>query len=334
MNKVKVNIIGLGGIAQITHLPLLSKMEETEITGVCDIDKSKAKLVAQKYNLKNYYTDLDNLLAETDADCIIISSPTYMHEEHAVKSLEKGLNVLVEKPLGRNVMEAQRIVDTAKKNKRKLMVGMNNLFRPDIMMLQSFTSANSLGDIFYIKSGFIKKRSSTGSWILDKNKSGGGVVMDLGIVILELAVWLMKYPKVKSVSASNFFHSTNAVEDSSFVMIRTDKNHCISLEASWSLPRENDLFYCNVFGTEGSASINPLRIYKRMHGNLVNVTPVKMETPANIYKRSYEYELKHFISAIMNNTELISGGEEALERMKIVESIYKSAKIGKEVEMK
>lgn len=334
MEKTRVLISGLGGIAQIAHLPILSKMENVEITGVCDIDKPKAKSIAQKYNVKNYFLKIDDMLANCEADCLMVTSPTNLHKEQAIKGFEKGLNVLVEKPLAKNYNEASAINDAAKAAKKILMVGMNNRFRPDIMMQESFISAKELGEIFYIKTGFLKKRSTVETWSVKKDEAGGGVFMDLGIVMLDIALWLLKFPKVKSVSAVNYYHTFKDVEDSAFVMLRLENDATVSIEASWTLHREDDLFYCNVYGKEGSSQINPLKIYKRMHGTLVNVTPLKMEKPANIFKRAYEYEINHFINSVRTGSPNLSNGEEAIDRMKIVEAVYKSAKLGKEVTLK
>jgi predicted dehydrogenase len=334
MEKTRVLISGLGGIAQIAHLPILSKMDNVEIAGVCDIEKPKAKSIAQKYSVKNHFLKLDDMLSNCEADCLIVTSPTNLHKEQAIKGFESGLSVLVEKPLARNYSEAVAINDAAKAAKKILMVGMNNRFRPDIMMQESFISAKELGEIFYIKTGFLKKRSTVENWSLNKNESGGGVFMDLGIVMLDIALWLLKFPKLKSVSAVNYYHSFKDVEDSTFVLLRFENGSTVSVEASWTLLREDDLFYCNVYGKEGSAQINPLKIYKKMHGTLVNVTPLKMERPANIFKRSYEYEINHFINSVRNNKPNLSSGTEALERMKIVDAVYKSAKLGKEVILK
>jgi predicted dehydrogenase len=334
MEKTKVAIVGLGGISQIAHLPLLSKMEEVEITGVCDAEKSKAKNIAQKYNIKNFFSDYDAMLNEVQADCLIVASPTNYHKEHSIKAFERGLHVLVEKPFARTHEEGLEILEIAKKSKKKFMVGMNNRFRPDFMMQESFISAGELGEIFYIKAGFLRKRSTVESWALNKEESGGGVFMDLGIVLLDISLWLMKFPKVVSVSAVNYNHAFKTVEDSTFVMLRFANNATVSIEASWTLLREDDLFYCNVYGKEGSSSINPLKIYKRMHGNLVNVTPLKLEKPTNTFKRSFEYELRNFINAIRNDTEPISNGEEALFRMQVVDAVYKSAKLGREITFK
>lgn len=331
MDKLKVSIAGLGGIAQIAHLPIISKMNDVEIAGVCDIEKGKAKAVAKNFNVKHYYTDFEQMIKEVEADCIIVAAPTNLHKEIAVSGLESGLNVLVEKPLASNIPDGEKIVSSAKKNKKKLMVGMNSRFRPDFMMQESFVSSKELGNIFYIKSGFIRKRSTIEEWALDKEQSGGGVIMDLGIVVLDMTMWLMKFPKIKSVSAVNYYHKFKRVEDTSIAFLKFANDVTVNLESSWTLHREHDIFYSNVFGTEGSSSINPLRIYKRMHGTLVNVTPLKLEKPVNIFKRSYEYELQHFFNSIRTGTDVISGGNEALTVMKITDSIYKSAASGKEI---
>jgi predicted dehydrogenase len=331
MEKTRVAITGLGGIAQITHLPVLSKMDDVEIVAVCDVDRAKAKNVAVRYGIKNYFSQIDDLLANADAECLVVATPTNFHKKIAIEAVENGLHVLVEKPLARTLAEAQEMADAAKRQKRIVMVGMNNRFRPDIMMQESFISAKELGDIFYIKTGFLKKRSTVENWSVKKEESGGGVFMDLGIVLLDIVLWLLKFPKVKSVSAANYYHSFKSVEDSSFVLLRFENNITVTIETSWTLLRENDIFYCNVFGTQGSSSINPLRIYKMIRGTLVNITPLKIEKPANIFKRSYEYELRHFINAVKNSTEPVSNVREALDRMRIVDAVYKSAKRGKEV---
>jgi len=334
MEKTRILISGLGGIAQIAHLPILSKMDNVEIAGVCDIDRSKTKTIAEKYNVKNAYTSLDEMLDSVPADCLVVTSPTSLHQEQAIQGLKKGLNVLVEKPLARNYEEASSIVDAAKKAKKLLMVGMNNRFRPEVMMQESFVSAGEIGEVFYIKAGYLKKRSTAEKWSVNKAEAGGGVFMDLGIVILDISLWMMKFPKIKSVTAVNFNHSFKDVEDSSFVLLRFENGSIVSIETSWTLHRATDMFYCNVYGREGSTSINPLRIYKNMHDTLVNVTPVKIEKPANLFKRTYEYELNNFVNSVLTGKRSLSDGSESLDRMKIIDAIYESARAGKEISFK
>ncbi len=332
MSKIKLGIAGLGGIAQIIHLPILSKMDGVEIVAVCDSDYSKCKSIASKYNIKKCYKDIEKLLEEnTEISAVIIATQTNVHKDIAIKCLEAEKDVLVEKPIARNYKEAKGIVDAAKKSKRKIMVAMNNRFRNDMMMQRTFTKAKEIGEIFYIKAGWLKSQSSNQKWILEKDKSGGGVFLDNGIVMLDLGLWILGFPEVKSVTATNYYHNTKSVEDSSIAMIKFKNNTTLTIEVSWSLLRDGELFYCNVYGKEGSSSINPFKIFKRMDGSLYNITPKKIIAPSNVFKKSYEYELKHFVGAVAGHHNVISTGEDALKVIEIVDAVYKSAKEGKEI---
>jgi predicted dehydrogenase len=296
MEKIKVGIVGLGGIAQIVHIPLLFKMSDVEIKAVCDIDPSKARYIAKKYNIKKYYTELDKFLDENqDITAVIISTQTFTHKDLAIKCLEAGKNIMIEKPISRTFKEAQRIVEVARKKRKKVMVGMNNRFRNDMMLQRTFTKAKEIGEIFYVKAGWLKPQSSDQNWMLEKDKSGGGVFLDNGIVMLDLGLWILNFPEIKSVSAVNYYHNTKSVEDSSVAIVKFKNEAVLTIEVSWSILTQGELFYCNAFGKEGSALINPLRIFKNMDGKLFDITPKKIAVQANNYKKSFEYELKHFI---------------------------------------
>ncbi len=335
MDKTKIGIVGLGGVAQIIHLPILSKMDDVEIVAVCDSDMSKARNIAKKYSIDKYYKDVDKFLEENpQMSAVIIATQTNVHKDVSIKCLQADKDILVEKPIARNYKEAKDIVEFAKRNKSKIMVAMNNRFRNDMMMQRTFIKGKEIGEIFYVKAGWIKPQSSNQKWILEKDKSGGGVFLDNGIVMLDIGMWILGFPGVKSVSAINYYHNTKSVEDSGIALIRFKNNTTLTIEVSWSLLRDGELFYCNVYGKEGSTSINPFKIYKSMEGNLYDITPKKIVAASNIFKKSYEYELKHFLGAVKGKHNIISSGEDALKVMEIVDAIYKSAKAGKEVIIK
>jgi predicted dehydrogenase len=335
MEKARIGIVGLGSIAQTIHLPILSKFPDVEIVAVCDLDRAKAQIVADKFNVRRYYNNFEKMLAiEQDLDGIDICTPTRLHKDLAIAALGEKNNVLIEKPLARTSIEAEEITATAKKYHRTLMVGMNNRFRPDAMILKSFIEDNALGKLFYTKAGWFKKLNAESAWLTKKTQSGGGVVLDLGIVMLDLAFWMMGFPEVREVSATNYSHHTKDVEDSSVVFLKMKNGSTLTIEASWSFESTSDFFYCDCFGTDGSGSLNPFRIIKRMHDNLVNVAPASIETPQSLYRKSYENELKHWIGALRGLNPIISNGEEAVQRMKIIDLIYKSAKRGKAVAIK
>ncbi|HET9136307.1 MAG TPA: Gfo/Idh/MocA family oxidoreductase [Candidatus Kapabacteria bacterium] len=334
MDKIKLALVGCGNVGQIIHLPILKKMQDVELCAIVDPDERKSKAIAERYGVRSTFKSVDALLNSaigSEVEAIDICTPTDQHRSPAIAALQAGKDVLVEKPIARTMKEAKEIADVAKEYKRKLMVGMNNRFRPDTMILKSFIETKELGNIYYIKSGWLKQQSSQASWAQQKEKSGGGVFIDLGIVMLDMALWLLNYPKVATVSATTYNQFTKKVEDSAAVFIRLADGVTLTIETSWTFHREGDFFYCNVFGKDGSAFINPLRVFKQVAGNLVNLTPAKTESQVSLFKKSYENELRHFVNACRGLVPPVSTGEESVMRMQVVEAIYQSAAKNKEV---
>ena len=166
---------------------------------------------------------------------------------------------------------------------------------------------------------------------MEKEEAGGGVIIDLGIVLLDLALWLLDYPKAETVSTQNFYQNTKNIEDSSISFLRCNSSRLISLETSWSLPMEKDSHYFTVYGTKGYATLNPFRVFKKYEDQYIEVGSSQTESSAVLFQKSYLNELKSFIGAIRGNNPIISTGEEALERMKIIEAMYKSSAKQKEI---
>lgn len=331
MEKVRLGVVGLGWIAQVVHLPMLCKLNEAEVVAICDRDKSRGRLVAEKFGITSLYSDVTQMLENEKLDAVIIATSTDSHKEVTLAALKAGKDVLVEKPIARKYDEALAMAEAVKVHKRKLMVGMNHRFRPDAMILKSFLEGKELGKVFYTKAGWLRRKSNDSAWLTQKEKSGGGVFIDLGIVMLDMALWMMGFPEVKRVTATDFHHTTKDVEDTSCVNIILRNGSLINIEVSWSMHVDDDQYYCHVFGTEGTASMNPLRINKELHGNVVNLAPTKIDPPQHLFKRSYENELRHFLGAIRDVHPLLSTADEAVQRMKIVDAVYKSARTGKEV---
>jgi predicted dehydrogenase len=335
MGKTNVAIVGLGGIAQIMHLPALKQIKEVEISAVCDKDLSKAQKISDKHNIGKYYKEVDKMLEKIpEIDAVIITAATDAHKELSIKCLDAGKDIFVEKPIARNCSKTKKIVEKAKKCKKKIMVGMNNRFRNDTMLQRSFVKGNELGEVFYVKTGWLKGQSSTQKWFLEQEKAGGGVFLDNGIAMLDLGLWMLNFPEIKSVTAINYYHNTKSVEDSNFSLIKFKNESSFTIEVSWNFLVDKELYYCNVWGKHGSSTINPLRIFKRMGDDVFNITPKNIKAPKNIIKNSYEYELKHFIGAVRGDHSMISTGKEALSVMQTTEAIYESAEKEKEIAFK
>jgi predicted dehydrogenase len=317
----------------MVHLPNLMKIKNAEISSVAEINKGKLNFVAEKFKVKKRFNNHTDLLNDDQTDAVIISTPTHLHKQIAIDCLNAGKDVLVEKPLARNSTEGKDIVECAKKNKRKLMIGMNLRYRPDSMLIRSLIDAGEIGDPYYIKCGWIRKQSSSEKWFTKREEAGGGVILDLGINLVDLALWLADYPKALSSSTKNYFHNSRNIEDTSVSFIRCEKSLTISIEASWNMAEEKDSFFANVYGTKGSIGINPFKLIKLLNDEQIDLGSTFNESATEAFKKSYLNELKSFIGAIRGLNPVFSSGEEALQLLKIAETMYSSAKKDQEVKV-
>ncbi|GMR25234.1 MAG: Gfo/Idh/MocA family oxidoreductase [Ignavibacteria bacterium] len=333
MNKVKVAIIGLGGVAQLVHLPNLLKIKSVILQSVAEIKTNRLNAIAEKFNIPERYKDYRELLAKSDVDAVIVTTPTALHKEIAIDCLNAKKELLVEKPIARTFKEAAAILKAAKKNNKKLMVGMNLRFRPDTLLLKSLIQSKEIGDPFYARAVWIRRQSSEEKWFMKREEAGGGVILDLGISLLDLSLWLMGYPNVKSVQTQNFYQSRKTLEDTSISFIRCDNSKLINIETSWALPVEKDLFQLSVYGSNGSVTSTPLHLYKKVENQIVDLKPTLSESPSHLFKKAYLNELKSFIGAVRGLNPVFSSGEQAVERLRVIEAMYKSADTNQEVKI-
>ncbi len=334
MTQTKIGIIGLGSIAQLRYFPILKNMKNIEIVAVSELKKNQLKMVADKFNIVNRFQDYQEMLKNSEIEAVIITTPTDTHFQIAIDCLKAGKHILIEKPATKSLQEAIQIKKIASENKRIAMVGMNLRFRPDTMLLKSIVNSKDLGEIFYIKASWTKSRSSQANWALEKEKSGGGVLMDLGILLLDLAIWSVNYPDLETVSIKNFKHRTTAVEDSSIGLLRFKNNLVLAYEVSWLLNNDKEQMQLEFFGENGVARLSPLTAYKKIGNDRIDISPLMRKISNNeLYLKSFENELKHFVASISNNVGVVSSIEGAMHRMKMIDSMYKSAELGREVEV-
>ncbi|NUQ80722.1 MAG: Gfo/Idh/MocA family oxidoreductase [Bacteroidetes bacterium] len=327
--QVNIAVIGLGQVAQLVHIPIWVKMPNVDVIGVYDTNKPRAKGIAEKLGAK-VYGSTDALFNDPEIDAVHICTPTHTHTQYVLEALAAGKHALVERPIARNLQETLDIHQAAKKSDRVVMVGMNHRFRPDAMILKSFLDNHDLGDVYYIRAGWNKPIRDAHSWRLKKAQSGGGVLMDLGIIMVDLALWLTNFPKIESVSAITFHHNVDTVEDTAIFQARF-KGGIISIDCSWSPMVESDDQWLRLVGTEGSARLFPFKIHKNMHDNLVDITPHTSDSEKINYKKSYENELRHFIGAVRGIHPATCTPADAVERMLLIDAFYQSAKQGKEI---
>ena len=354
--KVKLGIVGCGGIANGKHLPSLSKLKNVELVAFCDIEVEKAEKAAKQYGTENakIYKDYEELLKDDSIDVIHVLTPNISHAEISIASMEAGKHVLCEKPMAKTSAEAREMLEVAKRTGKKLTIGYDNRFRPDSQSLHKITRRGDLGDIYFAKAHAIRRRAvPTWGVFLDEEKQGGGPLIDIGTHALDLTLWMMDNYKPKSVMG-NVYHvlgknenAANAwgpwdpekfkVEDSAFGFITMENGATITLEASWALNTlDVDEAKCSLSGSKGGADMkNGLRINGEDMGNLYTRN-VELGAGGVAYydgasESNADLEARLWIDCIINDTEPTVKPEEAFVVTQILEAIYESAKTGKAV---
>jgi len=335
-SKIKVGVIGLG--IGFGHVDSFSKLPDVEVAAIADLNESRLKGTGDRYKIKKRYKDYKELLKDTEIDAVSICLPNYLHAPATIEALNSGKHVIVEKPMAMNADEAQQMVETAEKNKKKLMIAVNNRYRTDSQFLKDLVEQGEIGEVYYGEAGWIRRMNYAGGWFREKAKSGGGPLIDLGVHMLDLILYLIGDFDAESVYGVTYTKVANTdVEDIATAIIRLKSGTSVHLMATWecfapNLYEHNEIQYLRLYGTEGGAVLHPLRIHKRIKGRLADM--VINIRPEEGGKNSRDREIEHFIDCIKNDKTPISSGEQGVKVMKILDAIYKSAETGRDVLIK
>ncbi len=328
---IRLAVLGLGAIAQTTHLPVLAKMRGVQIAALCDNDGAKARSLAQRFAVRDVFTDIDELLECQDVDGLIITTPNHLHEVHVLSALRAKWHVLCERPLALSARGVERLLAASEKAKRVVMVANNHRFRHDAQMLDAFVRGGELGKVRGVRAGAYRQRAQMAPWRLRRAEAGGGALMELGLPLLDLAGWLTDFPRVTRISASvERAKGANAVEESAVVFIECAGGFTVTIDVNANYIGEDQRWWFEVIGTEGSARLAPLRISKRIHGAVVDVSPSGAATKDTLYIQSYRSELAHFVAVLREDTEY-EPPKDQVRVYKLLDAIYKAAEDAKEL---
>lgn len=342
--KIRIGIIGAGNIAQNAHIPAYLKQQDVELVAVCDLNADRAKQVADKHGFTYSFTDYHQLLALEEIDAVSICTWNNAHAGAAIAAAKAGKHVLCEKPMAMNTQEAEAMMKAAKENNITFMIGFVNRFRSDSKVIKAIADEGKFGDIYYSKAGWLRRRGTPLGWFTDVSKSGGGPVIDIGVHVIDLTWYFMGKPKPVSVTAAiankigdyqtkgvsrwTAFDTDNLAfntEDSASGMIRFENGATMQFEVSWAINGQDTGIYSYIFGDKAGASLSPLAIYGEEAHYLVDSTP----TVNN--EDSFANEIRHFLDCVKERKQPISTAEDGLLVQKMLNGIYDSAKLGKEI---
>ena len=333
--RMRVGIVGGGAITQVAHLPVLKKLKTIEVRAICDTDLPKARALADRFAVKDAFDDIEELLRYEELDAVVICSPNHLHESHILAALSANLHVLVEKPLAMTAASATRIVRAAEKHGRVVMVGMNHRYRPDVQIVRSFVQSGELGAVESVRGSwhvFRPGRAQLG-WRQRRDQAGGGAMLDLGLSILDLGLWLGNNPTPVRVSAClDVAGKERAVEQSGSVFVVCENGMSLFVDVTWHHLGEGERFGVGIRGSKGTASINPLTVWKELHGVPMDVSPTGAGSRENAFTASYRAEWAHFEAAVAGEAKVPSLQDHVVLH-KIVDAVYRSAQDGKDVEL-
>jgi len=352
--KLRIGIIGCGGIANGKHMPGLSKVEEAEMVAFCDIVIEKAEKAAKDFGTEDakVYSDYKELLKDETIDVVHVCTPNRSHSFITIDALEAGKHVMCEKPMAKTAAEAKMMVEAAKRTGKKLTIGYQSRHRADSEYLHRAVERGDLGEIYYAKATAVRRRAvPTWGVFLNEYEQGGGPLIDIGTHALDLTLWEMnnyepayvvgtKYRKLADQTETgnawgDWDPKEFTVEDSAFGFIVMKNGATIVLESSWAL---NTLqvheAVTTLCGTKGGADmLDGLRLNTVEFGRQVEIKPDLKAGGAAFYdgkvSAPHELEAKRWIDAILNDTDPVVLPEQAYCVTQILEGIYESAKTGK-----
>jgi predicted dehydrogenase len=349
MRKLKIAIIGTGNISRV-HANAYEKLDNTDIVAACDVNSIRAETFCTERDIPGIYSDHIEMINKEKLDAVSICTWNNSHAEIAVDCLNAGINVLCEKPLAMNHKQALAIKEAAESGDSFLMVGFVRRFDKRVVILKELIENGRLGELYYCKTGVIRRCGNPSGWFSDKSRSGGGPLIDLGVHMIDQCRYLMGKPKAISVYGTTFSKlgprndvkmlkryrpmdpgDICDVEDFASAMIRFDNGCVLTVEVSFTLHTADEKLYCELFGTEAGAEIAPgFKIAGTMDGYNIDIKPVYSEDK-NQFQSMFDRQVSHFADCVAGTAECISPVEDGVELMKILDGIYESAETGREV---
>jgi UDP-N-acetyl-2-amino-2-deoxyglucuronate dehydrogenase len=336
---IHLGIIGGGGISE-THARAASEIEGVEIAAFSGRNQSKVELLAERFGARPF-VDFDAFLKHDPLDAIVIGSPSGLHAEQGIAAAQRGLHVLVEKPIDVTTRKADALIDACEKAGVKLGVIYQDRVAPDLVRLKSLIDDETLGRILLV-SGSVRwyrppEYYGDSDWRGDPALAGGGALMSQGTHTVDLILWLLGGVERVQARSITALHQVD-VEDTVVSTIEFRSGAIGTLEAATSAypgyPRRLE-----ISGSEGTIVIENDRIVRAdLRGKSIDVAePVESSrnlsasSPAISDVRGHRRILEDFVQAIKTGGPLLCDGREGRRSVELVQAIYESARAGRAV---
>ena len=352
VEPLRVGVVGLGWAGE-QHLKSYLRLPNVEAVALAGLEEPRLRELGQRYGVPNLHHDYAELVARDDLDALSICAPNHLHAPVAVAALERGKHVLCEKPLARTSAEADKIVREAREAGRVVHVAFTQRERGDVQVLKRHIQDGNLGRIYHVKANWMRRNGipGMGSWFTSKEMAGGGPLIDLGVHMVDMALYLMDEPEIESVSCATYAElgprgrggrgdpktvvgAAYEVEDLATAFVRLSGGATLNLEVGWAAYRESsDDFGLTLYGTDGGAEMtvrnygthDTVRIYTDVAGVPAVVAP---EIEA---REGHLAVVRRFVETVRSGDWQGHVGEEGLHRARVIDACYASALEGREI---
>ena len=353
MKKTVIAVIGCGRIANNAHFPAFASMENIRVKYACDIIKEKADAAKEKFNfIEQVITDYKVALEDSEVEAVYVLTPNYAHYTVTMDALRAGKHVFCEKPITVNYTLSCEMAEEAKKQNKMLNIGVCNRYHKSVELLEEMNREGKFGNIYHVYCSFRSFRSipGLGGAFTTKEQSGGGVLIDWGVHFLDLILYILGGATLKSVTCDAYSemakdmksykytsmwaedtadieNGTNDVDDFITGHIRTDKAS-ISFNGAWAQNIKHDDMFVDFMGDKGGARLTYGKKFEFCDGSTLDLTTPEYEIP-----KMYLREDEAFIEAVNSGVKDRNNIENILESAKLLDYLYKSAEVKKELHL-
>jgi predicted dehydrogenase len=259
MSKPRIGFLGTGWIGRHRMEAALAT-GAIDVVAICDPSPDCAAQAAKLAPDARIVSSTEALL-EQDLDGLVIATPSALHAEQSIAALERGVAVFCQKPLGRNAAEAQAVVDAARRADRLLSVDFSYRYTAGAQAIAQRVRTGEMGHVFAADLVFHNAYGPDKPWFYDRAQSGGGCVMDLGVHLVDLLLWLLDFPEVTDVSSTLLSGGrplqTGGVEDYAVAQLTLASGLVARLACSWRLQAGKEaVIEASLYGTNGGAALH------------------------------------------------------------------------------
>ena len=334
MDKVRIAILGSGIIARY-HARACRSTPAVELAAAANWRPESLAALAREWEIPRTTTSFEELAADPSLDAVIITLPNFLHCQEALRMLAAGKHVLVEKPMAMNAAEAREMVAAAEQAGRLLMVGHLWRFDDHVGWLQRAIAEGLLGELVKTK-GYAVHPAGVGpatGWFVDKDKAGGGVIMDMGIHAVDTARYLLGGARpVRVYAQAGIRYGRDEVEDDAALVVHWDSGAYSLIEtAAWQSFQEAPEGAAQVWGTKGYGRTFPSELRLELAGVRGTFAPVFPPRQEQCDWPMYQKQIAHLADCIRTGRKPSPGGEDGLLMMQVMDAAYESARAGQAV---